>query len=169
MTSRYSSGSIGTSVGTTDREKRRSRGVATHVAGSFKTAAFDRSATPPEQSRQGFARFGGRPAGCDLYRAATLECDNSGRLLLRRWSRRGSRKRGGQARGSGNSSARSGRTRVAPAGGLVRSEDRRSEQAEAQLGLRATSSCGIRAECRARSASRGTDPLRRPAHRSARR
>src|SRR6266542_1812016 len=29
-----------------------------------------------------------------LYRAAQLKCDNSGRLLPRRWSRRGSRKRG---------------------------------------------------------------------------
>jgi len=49
-----------------------------------------------------------------LYRAATLKCDNSGRLLPRPGSRRGSRKRGTQARGSGNSSARSGRAWVAP-------------------------------------------------------
>jgi len=69
-------------------------------------------------------RFGGRATGCDLYRAATLKCGNSGRLLPRRGARRGSRQRGGQARGSGNSSARSGGARVAPAGGLVRSEHR---------------------------------------------
>ena len=54
----------------------------------------------------------------NLYRAATLNCDNSGRLLPRRGSRSASRERGGQARGSGNNPTRSGRARVAPVGEL---------------------------------------------------
>src|SRR3989442_14262779 len=57
------------------------------------------------------------PSSCGIYDAVTLKCGNTGRLLSRRESQRGRRKRGGQARGSDNSSARAGRARMAPAGG----------------------------------------------------
>src|SRR3989442_5842484 len=56
------------------------------------------------------------PSSCGIYDAVTLKCGNTGRLLSRRESQRGRRKRGGQARGRDNSSARAGRARMAPAG-----------------------------------------------------
>src|SRR3989442_14357128 len=54
------------------------------------------------------------PSSCRIYDAVTLKCGNSGRLLSRRESQRGRRKRGGQARGSDNSSAPGGRGRRDP-------------------------------------------------------